>query len=162
MFTSTSPTLSHVFTTTTVFLREFHRQRIWTVLTWCNSRITLALLSVYKEIKKQNKTQKVKITLYLSIFLPPFIFFIMKIWLNRKNMTSRKKHKLTYTSFSVSSGYESLFTDTIVRAVSIHTITVLTNIRIASFTFVFVIANIRYLVMHSTLRTDALERPYAI
>lgn len=76
--------------------------------------------------------------------------------------TGLKNRELTYTSFSVRGGHETLFTDTIIRTVGVHTITVLTNIRIASFAFVFVVANIRYLIMHSTLGTHALEGPHAV
>jgi len=112
------------------------------------------------------------LTIIYSLFAFFFFFvtsfhnnIIIEIWLARTNnimTTCLKKRKLTYTSFSVGGGHEALFTDTIIRTVGVHTITVLTNVRITSFAFVFVVTNIRYLIMHSTLGTHALEGPHAI
>lgn len=71
-------------------------------------------------------------------------------------------YTLTDTPLAVGRGHESLFTNAIIRAVGVYAVTVLTNVRIASFAFVFVVAHVRHLIMHSTLGTHALERSHGV
>jgi len=69
---------------------------------------------------------------------------------------------LTYTSFSIRGGHEPLFADTIIRAVRVHAIAVLTNRRIPFFAFVFVVADVRHVVVYTTFRAHALEGPHCV
>lgn len=78
------------------------------------------------------------------------------------NFTITNNRAPTYTSFSVGGGHESLFADTIIRIVGVHAIAVLANVRVSSFALVLVVANVRYLVVHSALGTHALEGSHGV